>query len=73
AKYHDYDSEISDLLGECGFRTARSDQLRSAEAARGVNSDEEMQKLLLMEQAFAANARVLQAADEMMKTLLGIR
>lgn len=20
AKYHDYDSEISDLLGECGFR-----------------------------------------------------
>ena len=21
AKYHDYDSEISDLLGECGVRT----------------------------------------------------
>jgi hypothetical protein len=21
AKYHDYDSEISDLLGECGLRT----------------------------------------------------
>ena len=20
AKYHDYDSEISDLLGECGFK-----------------------------------------------------
>lgn len=58
---------------EASFRTARSDQLRSAEAARGVNSDEEVQKLLLMEQAFAANARVLQAADEMMKTLLGIR
>ena len=22
AKYHDYDSEISDLLGECGDKTA---------------------------------------------------
>jgi hypothetical protein len=21
AKYHDYDSEISDLLGECGLKT----------------------------------------------------
>jgi hypothetical protein len=21
AKYHDYDSEISDLLGECGIKT----------------------------------------------------
>ena len=24
AKYHDYDSEISDLLGECGFNKASS-------------------------------------------------
>jgi hypothetical protein len=23
AKYHDYDSEISDLLGECGFKAMK--------------------------------------------------
>ena len=26
AKYHDYDSEISDLLGECGLTRKRSAQ-----------------------------------------------
>jgi hypothetical protein len=27
AKYHDYDSEISDLLGECGIRITVGDIL----------------------------------------------
>ncbi|HFH4641230.1 TPA: hypothetical protein ACGJT4_007208, partial [Pseudomonas aeruginosa] len=27
AKYHDYDSEISDLLGECGFKAAYKGQM----------------------------------------------
>lgn len=27
AKYHDYDSEISDLLGECGINSKRADFL----------------------------------------------
>ncbi|GAA6164722.1 flagellar hook-associated protein FlgK [Pelagimonas sp. KU-00592-HH] len=38
--------------------------------AEGVNIDEEMQKLMLIEQSFAANSRMLQAISEMMDTLI---
>ncbi|MEO1657089.1 MAG: flagellar hook-associated protein FlgK [Pseudomonadota bacterium] len=38
----------------------------------GVDTDRELQDLLLVEQAFAANARVIQAADEMLRQLLEI-
>lgn len=37
----------------------------------GVDSDQEMQKLMLIEQAYAANARVLQTVDDMMDALMG--
>lgn len=40
--------------------------------AEGVNIDEEMQKLLLIEQSFSANSRMLQAINEMMDELLAI-
>lgn len=42
------------------------------ELAQGVDTDAEMQKLMVIEQAFAANAQVVSAADEMMQLLLGI-
>lgn len=51
---------------------ARNTALRDAEAANGVDTDTEMQKLLLIERAYAANARVLKAADEMIQQLLAI-
>jgi flagellar hook-associated protein 1 len=38
----------------------------------GVDTDAELQKLMLVEAAYAANARLLQAADDMLATLLGI-
>ncbi|MEM7741822.1 MAG: flagellar basal body rod C-terminal domain-containing protein [Pseudomonadota bacterium] len=38
----------------------------------GVDTDRELQDLILVEQAFAANARVIQAADEMLRQLLEI-
>ncbi|NRA30596.1 MAG: hypothetical protein HRU11_10070 [Parvularculaceae bacterium] len=38
----------------------------------GVDTDRELQDLLLVEQAFAANARVIQAADEMLQQLLQV-
>jgi flagellar hook-associated protein 1 FlgK len=38
----------------------------------GVDSDAEIQKLMLVEQSYAANARLLQAADDMISILLGI-
>ena len=51
--------------------TARSQSLIDAELGEtAVDTDQELQKLLLIEQAFAANARVIQAADEMIERLL---
>ncbi|MFC7702577.1 flagellar hook-associated protein FlgK [Plastorhodobacter daqingensis] len=52
------------------FAAARVGTLRLAELQGGVDTDEELQRLLLIEQAYAANARVIQAADEMMQALL---
>ncbi|MGY6632142.1 MAG: flagellar hook-associated protein FlgK [Alkalilacustris sp.] len=51
---------------------ARNVALRDAEAGNGVDSDTEMQRLLIIERLYAANARVLTAADEMMQRLLAI-
>lgn len=57
---------------EAAFAAARSDTLRVAELAGGVDSDQEMQKLLLIEQSYAANAKVIQTIDAMMQALLRI-
>ena len=51
--------------------SARMESLVEAELnATAVDSDLELQKLLLIEQAFSANARVIQTADDMMRRLL---
>ena len=38
----------------------------------GVDTDDEVQRLLQIEQAYAANARVIQTVDDMIQTILGI-
>ncbi|MDO6479799.1 flagellar hook-associated protein FlgK [Shimia thalassica] len=52
------------------FQSARFAQLKENELADGVDTDVEMQNLLLIEQSFAANARVIQTIDDLMNTLL---
>lgn len=52
------------------FASVKLNILKDAEMAGGVDSDQEVQRLLLIEQSYAANARVIQAVDEMMETLL---
>ena len=52
------------------FHAGQLEELRAQELAHGVDSDREMQNLLLIEQSFAANARVIETIDEMMTTLL---
>ncbi len=52
------------------FETARLIGLEDAELTNGVDTDQELQKLLLIEQAYAANARVIQTADELIQTLI---
>lgn len=54
------------------FTTARWDSLRQAELAIGVNSDFELQMLLRVEQAYAANAKVMQTVNAMMQLLMEI-
>ncbi len=53
---------------------ARSNQagLVEAELSLGVNSDEELQRLLLVEQSYSANARLIQTVEDMIDTLLRI-
>ncbi|MFU8776562.1 MAG: flagellar basal body rod C-terminal domain-containing protein, partial [Roseovarius sp.] len=54
------------------FATSQAAELRSQELATGVDSDAELQRLLLVEQAFGANARMIQTIDDMLDTLLRI-
>ncbi|MBW7922741.1 MAG: flagellar hook-associated protein FlgK [Rubellimicrobium sp.] len=51
---------------------ARWRALREAELATGVDSDHELQMLLDIERAYAANARTLATIDAMFRTLLEI-
>ena len=54
------------------FSAARQESLRDIELGQGIDTDQELQKLLLIEQAYAANARVVTTAGEMIDTLLAI-
>ena len=58
------------------IRTSRAAQLEvaaTAEAAlTGVDTDQELAELLLVEQAYAANARVIQTVDSLLQQLLEI-
>lgn len=54
------------------MRAARHTDLNTQALAQGVDTDAEMQSLLRIEQAYSANARVIQTADAMIKRLLEI-
>lgn len=50
----------------------RYDTLNDSMLEMGVDTDAEMQRLLLIEQAYAANARVISTVDSLLRTLLEI-
>ncbi len=53
------------------FDSARLTMFREAEqASTGVNTDFEMQQLMLVEQSYAANARVVSVIDGLLRTLM---
>jgi flagellar hook-associated protein 1 FlgK len=54
------------------FAAARRDTLKSAELANGVDSDQELQRLILIEQSYAANAKLIQTIESMIRTLMEI-
>ena len=57
---------------EASFSAAKSEGLKVQELQGGVDTDREMQDLLQIEKAYAANAKVIQTVDEMLDLLLGI-
>jgi len=52
------------------FTSARLTELTERQLADGVDTDTELQNLMLLERAYAANARVVEAVDEMMQTIM---
>ncbi len=70
----DYLSSISSrhqaAQSEAVYSEGRLNALKAQELETGVDTDQEMQQLLLAEQAFSANARIIQTADELIQTLL---
>ncbi len=57
---------------EASFAAARSEGLKVQELQGGVDTDRELQDLLQIEKAYAANAKVIQTVDAMLDLLLGI-
>lgn len=57
---------------DVSFSTARRDSLLIKEQSQGVDTDLEMQNLMKIEQAYAANAKVVQTVDLLMQKLLEI-
>ncbi len=55
---------------ETSFAAARAGALKVAELQGGVDTDRELQDLLVIERMYGANARVVQAADSMIRQLL---
>ncbi|MBM1220531.1 flagellar hook-associated protein FlgK [Ponticoccus sp. SC2-23] len=52
------------------FAAGRYNAAREAELASGVDTDQELQLLLQIEQAYAANAKVIETADAMIRRLM---
>lgn len=58
--------------GAASYAAARADSLQALELEQGVDTDQEMQKLIVLEQAYGANAKVIQTLDGLLDQLLRI-
>lgn len=54
---------------DLSFNSARLTEWTDLQLSKGVDTDQELQHLLVLERAYAANARIIQAADEMIELL----
>lgn len=54
------------------YAVSRSDALTELQLADGVDTDHEMQKLMQIEQAYSANARVIQTIDQLIQQILDL-
>ena len=60
------------LSNDLGFAEARATTFRDAELSEGVDTDDELRTLMLIEKSYAANARVIQVANSMLDRLMEI-
>lgn len=72
----DFLSQIASDTGSASDRQAyaigRQSGLKEMELRDGVDTDAEMQTLLQVEQAYSANAKVIQTMDDLIKQLIGL-
>lgn len=54
------------------FASSAYNELIQTERASGVDTDAELQRMIVVEQAYAANARMIATIEEMMDVLMGI-
>ena len=54
------------------YASAQQSEMRALEEADGVDTDAELQALMVIEQIYAANAQVMQTIDEMLDDLMRI-
>lgn len=55
-----------------GFAAARQEALTALQLQGGVDTDQELQTLLLVEKAYSANARVIQTLDALIQQIIGL-
>lgn len=61
--------ELAEQETRESFAASLNQTLRTEELRNGVDTDTEMQQLLVIEQAYAANARIIETISEMLDTL----
>ena len=69
-----FTSQIGSERGQAdqklSFASAQFDELTQQILSNGVDSDREIQRLVIVEQSYAANVRIIEAADEMLQEIL---
>ena len=63
-------AEHARVAGSLAYNASEADALKGQELSSGVDTDAEMQKLMLIEQAYAANAKVIQTIGDLMDALM---
>lgn len=67
-----FSSQRLDAETRLAHDTSRVTALVDLENQSGVSTDDELQKLLVVERAYAANAKIIQTVDEMIQAILRI-
>lgn len=70
--YSIVETSLANTETDLSFASAQQDSLKSIELEAGVDTDYELQQLLLIEQTYAANAQVIETLDTLLNDLLGM-